>query len=227
MQMRDDFSNRVKELLAKRVGWRCSNPACRLLTSGPQVDPLNSVNIGVAAHITAASPGGPRYDESLTIAQRSDSSNGIWLCQKCAKLVDSDLNRYTIEKLLNWKHFAEQEALNELEGRAGASSETKGIPFHKLEEVMPDLLAEMRKDLSNFPLRREFVLLKKNWSYWSRGDELAYYFDDHPDLRNKIRILENYGLVKDITYTKVDRFVITEGLAQYLILQNNGFQSTP
>src|SRR5437899_8109263 len=56
--MRDEFSVGTKELLAKRVGYRCSNPECRQPTSGPQEDPAKVVNIGVAAHITAASPDG-------------------------------------------------------------------------------------------------------------------------------------------------------------------------
>ena len=52
--MRDDFPLPTKELLAERVAYRCSNPECRQVTSGPQKDPTKSVNIGVAAHITAA-----------------------------------------------------------------------------------------------------------------------------------------------------------------------------
>jgi hypothetical protein len=94
--MRDDFSLAVKELLAKRVGYRCTNPSCRQPTIGPREDPNKSVNVGVAAHITAASPGFARYDESLTPEQRKASSNGIWLCQKCAKLIDDDSARYTV-----------------------------------------------------------------------------------------------------------------------------------
>ena len=35
-------------------------------TAGPLDDPAKAVNIGVAAHITAASPGGPRFDDTLT-----------------------------------------------------------------------------------------------------------------------------------------------------------------
>jgi hypothetical protein len=66
MNVRDDFSPAVKEVLAKRVGCLCANPACRQLTSGPQVDAEKAVNVGVASHITAASSLGPRYDESLT-----------------------------------------------------------------------------------------------------------------------------------------------------------------
>ena len=69
--MRDDFSKATKELLAKRVGFQCSNPECGKATSGPQDDPTGAVNLGVAAHITAASSGGARYDESLTSEQRA------------------------------------------------------------------------------------------------------------------------------------------------------------
>ena len=51
--LRDDFTQNTKELLARRVGFRCSNPDRRKPTSGPQDDPRGSVNIGVASHIAA------------------------------------------------------------------------------------------------------------------------------------------------------------------------------
>jgi hypothetical protein len=87
--MRDDFLARDRQVLAQRSGLLCSNPDCRALTIGPQQAGPGAINLGVAAHITAASPGGPRYDALLTPEQRSDPGNGIWLCQSCAKLVDS------------------------------------------------------------------------------------------------------------------------------------------
>lgn len=55
---RDDFSESTKRLLANRAGVRCSNPNCRQPTSGANTDPNKSTNIGVAAHICAAAPGG-------------------------------------------------------------------------------------------------------------------------------------------------------------------------
>jgi len=87
--MRDDFLPPIIEQLARRVGFCCSNPGCQRPTSGPRDDPEKSINIGVAAHITAASKGGPRYDEHLTPAERKSINNGISLCQVCAKLVDN------------------------------------------------------------------------------------------------------------------------------------------
>lgn len=53
--MRDDFSIKTKEILAKRVNYHCSNPDCGKPTTGPQSDPNKVINVGVACHITAAS----------------------------------------------------------------------------------------------------------------------------------------------------------------------------
>lgn len=110
MATRDDFTVSVKRVLAARVGHRCANPECRALTSGPQLDEGGAVNVGVAAHVTAAAPGGPRYDATLTAAERGGAENGIWLCQTCAKLVDSDQRRFTARTLWGWKGVAEHAA---------------------------------------------------------------------------------------------------------------------
>jgi hypothetical protein len=119
--MADDFSEQVKRILASRVANLCSKPDCRAPTSGPQVDPAKALNVGVAAHITAASPGGPRYDPSLSPEERSGHENGIWLCQNDAKLVDNDSIRFTADQLRKWKRDAEQEAFDRI-GRATAQN---------------------------------------------------------------------------------------------------------
>ncbi len=127
MRRDDDFPQSVKEELARRAAYRCSNPKCRRLTTGPQVDPARSVNVGVAAHITAASSRGPRYDKSLMPEQRRSAENGIWLCQTHAKLVDNDATRYPTPLLQEWKRGAEERALAEVEGGAGQDSP---VSFH-------------------------------------------------------------------------------------------------
>lgn len=112
---RDDFSESTKELLAKRAGFRCSNPNCGRPTFGSNVDPNKATNIGVAAHICAAAPLGPRYDSEMTSKERKSPSNGIWLCQSCSKLIDSDPLRYTRETLYAWKKIAEITSALQLE----------------------------------------------------------------------------------------------------------------
>jgi len=214
--MREDFPTSIKEILAKRVGNRCSNPNCRCLTSGPQEDPSKFINVGVASHITAASPGGPRFDNSLTSDKRISPENGIWLCPTCGKLIDSDENRYTVEKIQEWKRQAERASLYEIEEGRKQQDYSKIMIFQKLERDMPDLLKEMRTDLTKSPLKREFVLSKRIWWYISDGNEFIYYFDDHPDLYNKIRILENYDLIRDITSKNAKRYLYSEDLVTYL-----------
>lgn len=125
--MRDDFPLWVQRKLALRVAHRCSRPECRAITSGPQEGTEGIVNIGVAAHVTAASPGGPRYDPGLTPQQRRSAANGVWLCQSCAKLADSDEARYTVEVLRSWKRWAEEQASSQI-GRTQPQFEDDGGP---------------------------------------------------------------------------------------------------
>lgn len=110
MKRNDDFNVETKELISKRVGVKCSNPNCRQPTSGPSESKLKTINIGVAAHITAASPGGPRYDPSLSSVERRSPDNAIWLCQNCAKLIDNDPERHTQDLLKRWKALSEEGA---------------------------------------------------------------------------------------------------------------------
>ncbi len=103
---RDDFTQLVKSKLAKRVAYICSNPSCQKLTIGPNSsDSIN--NIGVAAHICAASPGGPRYNSIMTEKERRSYENGIWLCQSCARIIDIDAEKYTPQLLKLWKEETE------------------------------------------------------------------------------------------------------------------------
>jgi hypothetical protein len=209
--MRDDFLAPVKDTIARRVGFQCSRLGCGKVTAGPQDDPTRTVNIGVASHITAASPEGPRFDASLTSEDRRSPANGIWLCQTCAKLIDNDTSRYPAETLREWKALAEERAGRALEepSRGPAAARV----FGRLERLMPQLLSEIRSDLATDPLVRECVLLKKLWVYNGDGNPVfAYYFEDHPDLSSQFKILENYGLVVNVTRTSVTRYRITEDL---------------
>lgn len=140
---RDDFSPAVKRKLAARAGHACSNSDCRAPTSGPQLVPGEAVNVGVASHISGAAPGGPRYDPSLTAVQRAAIGNGIWLCQTCAKLIDSDEQRYTEDQLRQWKSLAEQEAHRQI-GKTKASKSPSNAE-RKLKRNLK-LRDQMRKD---------------------------------------------------------------------------------
>jgi hypothetical protein len=213
--LRDDFSIATKETLAKRVAYRCSNPGCRQPTSGPQEDPNGTVNIGVAAHVTAASANGPRFDSAISSEERQSVDNGIWLCQNCAKLIDSDWSFFDVDLLHSWKDLAEKVAAKELSSRRAL--DTDSLMFSRLERLMPKLLAEMRDDLTHSPLCRQLVLLKKNWVYNADSPQFFYHYEEHPELDSEMHILENYELIADIQFNSVKRYIMSEKLVSYLL----------
>jgi hypothetical protein len=64
-------------------------------------------HIGSAAHIFAASPGGPRFDARVATDFLSSARNALWLCHNCHCEVDAIGNAYSIDSLLGMKKRAE------------------------------------------------------------------------------------------------------------------------
>lgn len=127
--------------------------------------------------------------------------NGIWLCQNCAKLVDADDSRYTVEKLKEWKLDAEAAAAKALEQRRAPATESQGV-FLEAERLMPQLISEMRADVNADESRlvREFVILAgRRVHFWSEKPRSTYFESDHPQLRLQIDWLEEMGAVIDVT----------------------------
>lgn len=104
-QNRDDFTRRVKDIIARRASFICSNPVCRSLTLCPsETDPEKVIYVGKVAHITAAAKNGPRYDQSLTPEKRSLINNGIFLCSNCADMIDKNKGLdFSTDLLKEWK----------------------------------------------------------------------------------------------------------------------------
>jgi hypothetical protein len=100
-----------------------------------------AINVGTAAHIKAASPGGPRYDAAQTPAERSHIDNGIWLCNNHAHMIDHDPKEYTVEVLLKWKAKAERRALEQLLSGTGPASVHAATP--ELVESLQGLAARL------------------------------------------------------------------------------------
>lgn len=217
MSRDNDFPEAVKSTLALRVGYRCSNPECRHATAGPHTDPSKSAKIGIAAHITAASPGGPRFDPKLTREERKSIENGIWLCQNCARLIDVDAPRYPVQSLEQWKEQAENAARLEL-NRQGVPQDEVAI-FVRLMSKMPKLLEEMAADLHAHEneLIREIVPLKKGMSFWHANPQFVYYEEDHSQLTNALRLLEEYGFIYDVTPKNWPIYRMTEKFVDLLL----------
>ena len=136
MTNRDDFSASTKRFVALRAGYRCSFPGCQQLTVGPSEESQTAVtNIGDAAHICAAAPGGKRYVESMSPKERAHINNAIWLCSNHARLIDDDNSAYTVECLRQMKRDHEVACAEEV--RTSSSQPTL---TYDLIAVGPDIV---------------------------------------------------------------------------------------
>ncbi len=151
--MKPDFSKETIDILAKRAGFRCSNPDCRRQTVGPNMDPTKSTLIGEAAHIYGAREGSKRFLANMSDSNRAEITNAIWLCCNCHKLIDTDENRYTTNVLFKWREIHERYILNQL-----------GSETDKIYQEEEDLLLKKFKDYP--PIIRRIVIDKPiAWEY--------------------------------------------------------------
>ncbi len=163
MSKRDNFTKPTIDILGKRVGYLCSNPNCRKHTVGPNENPEKATLIGIAAHITAASPDGPRYNDEFSEIERIHIENGIWLCANCATLIDKDEDRFPVALLKTWKQIAENEMLENLFGKAKVKAD-KPLP-----SVRPFLEADL---IWNHASRRNTGYSPKNPTILEDGQQV-------------------------------------------------------
>jgi hypothetical protein len=88
--------------------------------------------------------------------------------------------------------------------------------YGHIERTMPGLLREMREDFGKHPVIREMILLESEDNCYNGGGVFRYYRSVHPDLDSMFQILENNGLVQNITYNNTDRYRVSEAFARYL-----------
>lgn len=127
---RHNFSQETIRKLCDRVGSVCSNPECRAPTKGPHTDAEKSISVGMACHIHAAAPGGPRYDPAQSEEERRSIHNGVWLCRTCGTLIDTDEDRFPAPLLRAWRAEAELETFKRIGKPAAAvSAPSDGLPL--------------------------------------------------------------------------------------------------
>lgn len=123
---RDDFSPATKDLLAKRSGYVCAYPGCRRMTVAGSDDRKSGLTMtGVAAHITAASKKGPRYEVDMSPDERASETNGIWTCQIHGKFIDDNPSKCSVVELRRWKAQHEKWVFDRVE--SGAELFDRGV----------------------------------------------------------------------------------------------------
>ena len=98
---------------------------------------------GIAAHISAASRKGPRFDPSLSQERRRSAENGIWACTQHGREIDSDKSTFSADVLRGLKRIREDAAAKDLQRLPDAmdpSAKLVELPFvqttYKLFELI-------------------------------------------------------------------------------------------
>lgn len=96
--MRSISKKTLNSLFAKS-GNICAFPGCN-----NEIFNSQSTQVGEVAHIEAEAVGGSRYNENQTEEERNGYDNLICLCRRHHKEVDSNVKRYTVERLKDMKY---------------------------------------------------------------------------------------------------------------------------
>ena len=190
---RDNFSPETIRKAAQRVCYQCS--ICSCLTSAASQESSDDVlSIGVASHICAASPNGPRYNPSQTAEERTSINNCIWLCQTHSKMIDEDVETYSVESLKAIKEAAEKRVNEAL---------TKGLTFSKGVQS------------GGFTPEKTFEILN---SLIIDGDflNLKLYLESMKDVTMSLELLDIYNFFHIIYQFYCNRTNINSSIENYL-----------
>jgi len=92
--------------------------------------------------------------------------------------------------------------------------------FKKVEMMMPELIKEMRDDISSEKMKKckEFVILPTKGTVFNSKEPLFSYFEsEHQYLHSNIKVLEENGFVIDITSTNTPRYQFNEDFLSMLL----------
>jgi hypothetical protein len=113
----------------------------------------------------------------------------------------------------------------EIDPSATLDEKSLQAQFDRLVEMMPELLSEMKDDLSRKENRfvREFVALEsKGVMFNHEKQRFEYYGDSHSQLQNKIDIIESTGFVYVVHVSKYSKiYRMTEEFVSLLLQWRN------
>jgi hypothetical protein len=118
-------SNRIVKRLFALSNNVCAFPGCN-----SPISENSETTTGDMCHIKAKSPKGPRYDSEQTDTERNSFQNLILLCKRHHKIIDSDVNQYTVKKLKKMKKN------HEVKGRIEINSTDSKIADNIIKEYI-------------------------------------------------------------------------------------------
>lgn len=126
MSERRSYSESTVKVLFGQSGGRCAK--CRKCLFAPSSSERFTITAEIA-HIRAFGQAGPRADRTLTGTQINLPSNLILLCRDCHRIVDDQVDIYTIDSIQEMKRAHEAWVNDQLEAA------TSRVTFKELDEV--------------------------------------------------------------------------------------------
>lgn len=195
--MRDDFPQDVKRTVAARAGHKCS--VCTKSTSGPAGESTVALSDGIAAHITAASRKGPRYDPSLSHERRRSAENGIWACTQHGHEIDSDGSTFSVDVLRGLKRIREDAAAKDLQRLPDAldpSAKLVEFPFAQTTYKLFELIEGQPYGFATTSSLRDLLRAGEAPSRVIdlAAEVVAGVWDDHPNVAGILSTLLSNNL---------------------------------
>lgn len=186
--MPPDFDKNTIDTIAKRAGFICSNPDCRVKTVGPNTEAEKSIIIGEAAHIYGARPISKRYKEDMNDTARAEITNAIWLCRNCHKIIDSDDKKFSSNVLFHWRELHEKLVLSEL-----------GNKSDLIEGEEQDAILNQFKEYP-FIIKRIIIDKPLGWEFRLTSELMRFFNSPHlrrlKDLQNNLYLRHRQHLVE-------------------------------
>lgn len=179
--------------------------------------------VGEECHIVSREASGPRSSLGISIDDVDAYPNLVLLCPVHHKLVDDNPGDFTVEFLLRLKDDHERFVSQLLASGAHSNDHAAAdsvAAVQRAKSAMPALISEMRADLSrkDGECVREFILTRKTWMMGVQSTPVfTYYYEDHDSLDGKVQILENLGLVTDVTRSNVKRYRMSEEFVEAVL----------
>lgn len=153
--------------IALKSGNKCSFPNCN-------EEILNDEDkyIGQLAHIEAAEPNGPRYNQNQTDEERRAEDNLMFMCYKHHKIIDNDTKTYTVQILKDMKHDHET-----------TMNKVKRLTKEQIKKIVKETIRQEKsylKDKSSEPNNNGYESFIK----WLKKEEYIY------DKKDKKLIIE-------------------------------------
>lgn len=144
--MSGNMLSRDLKILCTRSGNRCALQNCRKILVVNATENDRESFAAELAHIKGEKPESPRYDSAMTDVQRNSYDNRILVCNTCHKIIDDQLNTYTVEKLHQIKKEHEEFIIKQ------TNKVIPQVTFAELNVVMKYLLSDTASNESSLEL---------------------------------------------------------------------------